>query len=456
MRAKPIITMILLINPRTSKPSEVRSQFFREPNLGLLYLAAILELNDIPTEILDLEQFIDFDEYELENVIRERIIDYKIFGITSLTNTFHFALNIARIIKNFDRNNYIILGGPHVSFMYEDILQDDKKTESLIDFICIGEAEISFINLVKLLTSQILNKKRVNYSERQLQAINGIAYINTKGDFCVNHAIDEIELRNIPLPARYKLSQENHYYTVANVIVNRGCPNQCSFCSRQNLFKNTRIRSVQSILEEIRDIQSLQTYNHINFYDNVNINKRFFRSFCRMFIENKITIHWGCELRVDTISPEDARLLKEAGCKLIATGIESANEKVLKTNFKYQDPEKVKSGIINLKKYNIAIQAYFVLGLPGESEQSFSQTIEFIKSLPLDENDNLNYFVATPYPGSRLWDEQEYFGIKIFENDFTKYDCNHIIFKTKELNKRKLEELYSKAKEIEMKHHRNI
>ena len=95
--------MILLINPRTSKPSEVRSQFFREPNLGLLYLTAILDLNDIPVDILDLEQFVDLNEVELENIIKERIVDYKIFGITSLTNTFHLALRVARIIKNYDR-----------------------------------------------------------------------------------------------------------------------------------------------------------------------------------------------------------------------------------------------------------------------------------------------------------------------------------------------------------------
>ncbi|MFX1298094.1 MAG: B12-binding domain-containing radical SAM protein [Promethearchaeota archaeon] len=447
--------MILLINPRTSKPLEERSKFFREPNLGLLYLAAILDLNDIPVEILDLEQFIDLNEAELENVIKDKIINYNTFGITSLTNTFHLALKIARIIKNYNKNSIVILGGPHVSFMYEDILYNDKKSENLIDFICIGEAENSFINLVKLLTSQILNKKRRNYSEKQLQAIKGIAYINSKGDLCVNQAIDAINLKNIPLPARYKLSQENYYYNVANVIVNRGCPNQCSFCSRQNLFKNTRIRSIRSILEEIRDIQSLQTYTHINFYDNININKEFFRNFCNMFIENDISIHWGCELRVDTINSKDAHLLKEAGCQLVATGIESANEVVLKTNFKYQDPKNVKSGITNLKKYNIAIQAYFVLGLPGETEQSLSQTIEFIKSLPFDENDDLNYFVATPYPGSRLWDEKEYFEINIFENDFRKYDCDHIIFTTKELNKRKLEQLYLKAKEIELQYHRS-
>ncbi|MFW9943034.1 MAG: B12-binding domain-containing radical SAM protein, partial [Candidatus Thorarchaeota archaeon] len=287
-----------------------------------------------------------------------------------------------------------------------------------------------------------------NY-ETQLQSVKGLAFTNSNGTLIITESVDPINLNNIPLPARYKLSQENYYYSVANVIVNRGCPNQCSFCSRQNLFKKTRIRTIKSILEEIRDIQNLQTYNQINFYDNVNINRNFFKDFCEMFIENDIRIPWACEIRVDTISSEEAKLLKKAGCQLVATGIESANEIVLKKNFKFQDPEQVKAGLINLKKYGIAIQAYFVLGLPGEILESFEQTIEYIKSLPFDENDELNYFVATPYPGSRLWDEKDYFGINIFESDFAKYDCNHIIFETKELKKEQLETLYISAKKIE-------
>jgi len=440
--------MILLINPRTSKPSEFRTEYFREPNLGLLYLAAILDLNDIPVDLLDLEQFIDLNESELENLIKERIAGNRIFGITALTNTFHIALKIARLVKT-EQKNYVILGGPHVSFMYKEILEHDKKTENLIDFICIGEAENSFLELVKILTGQISSNNNLNNYETQLQSVKGLAFINSKGQLIVTKSVDPINLNYLPLPARYKLSQENYYYSVANVIVNRGCPNQCSFCSRQNLFKKTRIRSIESILDEIRDIQSLQTYSQINFYDNININRNFFRDFCRMFIENEITIPWGCELRVDTINSEEASLLKKAGCQIVATGIESANETVLKRNFKYQDPERVKSGIINLKKYGIAVQAYFVLGLPGETDLSFNQTIEYIKSLPFDENDELNYFAATPYPGSRLWDERKYFDINIFEYDFAKYDCNHLIFETKELKKEKLERLYVSAKKIE-------
>jgi radical SAM superfamily enzyme YgiQ (UPF0313 family) len=193
----------------------------------------------------------------------------------------------------------------------------------------------------------------------------------------------------------------------------------------------------------------MQTYNYINFYDNINIDKEFFKEFCRLFISHNIKIPWGCELRVDNISKEDAHLLKKAGCKLVATGIESASEKVLAMNLKYQDLKKVKDGIKYLKNEGIHIQAYFVLGLPGETKKTFQKTIEFIKKLPFDENDRINYFIATPYPGSRLWEDQSKFKINIFEKDFTKYDCQHIIFETEKLSISVLERLLVVAKNIE-------
>ncbi|MFX1326124.1 MAG: B12-binding domain-containing radical SAM protein [Promethearchaeota archaeon] len=441
--------MILLINPKTSKTPEAQKAYFREPNLGILYLAAILDMQNIPVEILDLEQYIDLNTEELKKVITRNVSGYQIFGITSLTNTFHIALDIATIIKDHVKDSYVILGGPHVSFMYKEILEEDRKTKNIIDFICIGEAETSFLNLVKILISQISNDKKLNYYETKLLSIRGIAFYDSKGMLQVTPTTLETELETIPLPARYKLNHEYYYYTVANVLVNRGCPNQCSFCSRQKLFKKTKIRSISSLLSEIKDILSMQTYTYINFYDNVNINEPFFRNFCKMFIDNKITIPWGCEIRVDTITDEDACLLKKAGCKLIATGIESASLDVLQKNFKFQDPNRVVDGIRNLKEYQIPIQAYFVLGLPGETEETFLKTVNYIKKLPLDENDTINYFIATPYPGSRLWDDREQFKIKIFEKDFKKYDCEHLIFETQELSKIKLEKLYLIAKKLE-------
>ncbi|MFX0027158.1 MAG: B12-binding domain-containing radical SAM protein [Candidatus Hermodarchaeota archaeon] len=437
--------MILLINPKTTKPTEFQSEYFREPSLGILYLAAVLDQNNLDVDILDLEQYLDLKETILEELIIEKIQKYEIIGITSLTNTFNLALKIANIVKQYDDQKYVILGGPHVSFLYEEILQSQNS----IDFICISESENSFLYLVEILKKIINTDKKIRNFESYLQKIKGLAFINSRGKLIFTGYPELIDIETTPLPARYKLEHIQHYYRVANVIINRGCPFQCSFCSRQNLFRKVRIRSISSILSEIRDIISFQNYYYINFYDNINIDKDFFKKFCNMFIENNIKIPWGCELRVDNITKEDARLLKTAGCELIATGIESASIEVLKKNFKYQNPNEVMEGIINLKKYLIPIQAYFVLGLPGETEETFYKTIDFIKSLPFDKNDTINYFVATPYPGSRLWEEGKIFNINIIENDFSKYDCQHIIFETEDLDLNALQKLLKTAKAIE-------
>jgi len=437
--------MILLINPKTTKPTEFQSEYFREPSLGILYLAAVLDQNNLDVDILDLEQFLDLKETKLEELIIEKIQNYEIIGITSLTNTFKLALKFVNIIKQYDNRKYIILGGPHVSFLYEEILQSYK----IIDFVCIGESENSFLHLVEILRTIINNNKKIRNYESNLQKIKGLAFINSDGKLIFTGYPEIIDIETIPSPARYKLEHIHHYYRVANVIINRGCPFQCSFCSRQNLFRKVRIRSISSILSEIRDIISFQNYNYINFYDNINIDKDFFKKFCNIFIENNLKIPWGCELRVDNITKADARLLKTAGCELIATGIESASIEVLRKNLKYQNPKDVIEGINNLKKYQIPIQAYFVLGLPGETEETFYETIDFIKSLPFDKNDTINYFVATPYPGSRLWEEQQIFNINIIETDFTKFDCQHIIFETEDLDLNTLQKLLKTANEIE-------
>jgi magnesium-protoporphyrin IX monomethyl ester (oxidative) cyclase len=440
--------MILLINPKTTKPSEFQSEYFREPSLGLLYLAALLERDDIDVDILDLEQYFDHSLEHLELIFKDISGQYNIFGITSLTNTYQYSINIAKFIKKYNPRAVIVFGGPHVSFLYNTILM----TEENIDFICVGESEKSFILLAELLLQQ--QKKSISNKEfnKKVKLIRGLAYKTNQGKINFTGYPEVVKLEDQPLPARYKLSQTNYYYKVANIIVNRGCPNECSFCSRQNLFKKVRIRTISSILSEIRDIISLQNYEYINFYDNININKKFFYKFCNMFIENQITIPWGCELRVDSIEDNDAKLLKNAGCKLIATGIESANQEVLYTNFKYQNPTHVLNGLKILKKYGIAVQCYFVLGLPGETEFTFQDTINFIRKLPLTHEDKLEYFAATPYPGSKLWEDQERYQIKIIEKDFSKYDCQHIIFETPDLNFQQLIAMFKIAKELEKFH----
>ena len=132
--------MILLINPKTTKFTELQTEFFREPNLGILYLAAILDQNNISVEILDLEQYYGLESDAIHKLIIEKAKQNQIIGITSLTNTYHLALQIAKLIKSYDSTKIVVFGGPHVSFEYENILEN----EDAIDFICVKESEASF------------------------------------------------------------------------------------------------------------------------------------------------------------------------------------------------------------------------------------------------------------------------------------------------------------------------
>ncbi|TXT65574.1 MAG: Ribosomal protein S12 methylthiotransferase RimO [Promethearchaeota archaeon] len=441
---------MLFINPKTTKPTEQDTHFFREPNSGLLYLAAILHEYDFEVELLDLEQYLHVSKAAVKSALIDYSSSHHIIGITSLTNNFQKAMDYARIIRRKSPKKIIIFGGAHVSFLSKQILKRDYEKDKIIDLIVVGEAEISLPKLMQLIKSNNITHQDLMNIEQKIRKIPNLAYINSRGKYeYTGNQSEIIDLNTLPLPARYKLRPVNFYYTVANIIINRGCPNQCSFCSRQQLFKSTRLRSLQSIDAEIRDIKSMQTYEFINFYDNINLNLTFFEKLCTLLQNTYLQIPWGCELRVDNLSPKHVRLLQKSGCQVIATGIESASKEVLRKNFKYQDPHKVKKGLEHLKKYDIPVQAYFVLGLPGETEQTFRKTLDYIKQLPLTEEDTINYFVATPYPGSRLWTEREEFGINIIEHDFTKYDCEHIIFETKDLSYSQLKEMLQEAKDIE-------
>ncbi|MCP4762262.1 MAG: B12-binding domain-containing radical SAM protein [archaeon] len=462
-------------------------EFIREPPTGLMILASILEADGYTVDFIDCS--IMEDPF---NFLRENAKKYRLLGFTSLTNTFSITLQLAKTAKRFNPNSFIIMGGPHVSFEYENILQEN----SFIDAICIGESEESFPWLVNkiLLESSVdiiyknsstQDKKYLNYpgkiqeilkSEKQIP--NGISFLSKPfidpflyGLFTndkYRDSLPEIEIKisstpisseieytgfpqplnlsNIPFPARHLIPLT---YSVADVIVNRGCPNKCSFCSRTKLFPTMRIRKIENIMKEIDQILDYSNYKFINFYDNININKRFFDEFLNKLIEKKIPLPWGSELRVDTITDEQASLMKESNCSIIATGVESADETVLKTNFKFQDPKKVANGIKILKKADIPIQAYFVIGLPGETESTFKKTLNYLKNLPLISGvDRVEFFVATPYPGSDLALNKEKYGIKLSNKHYNFYNCREIIMETSTLDRIQIKEMVSQANNL--------
>ena len=318
-----------------------------------------------------------------------------------------------------------------------DFIEDGKSEEIKNTLNSPGKIQ----NLLKSFTNMEKIPKGIAYNtQNNAQTLDKSMIIRDTG------FPEATNLSELPLPARHLISR---IYSVADVIINRGCPNKCSFCSRTHLFPQMRIRPVKQVLEEVKYISSCGNYKFVNFYDNININHRYLDEFLEGLISQKFTLPWGAELRADVITKDEALKLKKANCKIVATGVESASEEVLKTNFKFQDPSKVAQGIRIFKEAGIAVQAYFVLGLPGDNWERFRKTLKFVENLKLKSGvDRVEFFTATPYPGSDLAMNEEKYGIKILNKNYSQYDCRTIIMETQNLTSNDIENMKLEAQSL--------
>lgn len=429
----------------------------REPPTGLLILAAILEERGYSVEIIDctiLQSPIGF--------VLDVAHKYRMIGFTALTNTVEQVLDLAHHIKQKHPEIFMIMGGPHVSFEYENILPAYPD----IDAICIGEADLTF----PWMLDQLLHKPAIDFVYdgdsdtlpqfanapgkvvqmfRTLEQSNklpkGIAFYTENQVFNTGFP-DPVDLAPLPLPARHLISR---VYSVADIIINRGCPNECSFCSRTKLFPTVRLRPLEQILAEVDFVSSMANYRFVNFYDNININHQYFTQFLDALIVREFPLPWGAELRADVLTEEETVKLYQANCKLVATGVESASPEVLKRNFKFQNPEKVARGIRRLKKAGIAVQAYFVIGLPGDTEELFQGTLTYLEALPLEQGvDHVDFFIITPYPGSDIAMHPEKYGVRILSEDFSCFDCREILMETETLTSEQMQNMREQAEKL--------
>jgi radical SAM superfamily enzyme YgiQ (UPF0313 family) len=119
-------------------------------------------------------------------------------------------------------------------------------------------------------------------------------------------------------------------------------------------------------------------------------------------IAEEIDIRWTCNSRVDYVDEEMLHLMARAGNWLISWGIESGNEQILRHARKGAYPDKAKRALKWAKEAGIKNWGYFIIGLPGETEETIRQTINFSKGLPLDI---ALFHVAAPHPGTPFFFE---------------------------------------------------
>ena len=382
---------ILLINPPILNPGKVKKIRAISPPVGILSLAAYLEDKGLYVRVLDLAL-----QPELYDTLKNEFdAPGRIVGITSTTNTIGSALDVAKIVKQYNPDSFVVLGGPHPSILPEDVLSNRE-----VDCVVIGEGELSLYNLTS------------SYKQgSDWKATPGIAF-NDVNRVIINPQTNYVDnLDSIPFPARhlvpfkqYRSSAISHKRTPSTcVITSRGCPYKCTFCSNPVHGRKVRSRSPENVIEELKLLKRDFRIRDITFWDDTfTVSKKRVESICRLIIEENLDLTWSCASRVDTISPDLLKIMKEAGCWLISFGIESGVGRLREKIHKGITEEQIFRAFKSCKQAGIETRAFFMLGLPTETVEESEATLSFAKKL---NPDFLQFTLTVPYPGSELYNE---------------------------------------------------
>jgi anaerobic magnesium-protoporphyrin IX monomethyl ester cyclase len=215
-------------------------------------------------------------------------------------------------------------------------------------------------------------------------------------------------LDDLPLPLHHLLPWEKYRapgikgpYTF--IVPSRGCPAGCKFCIKHVSYQySVRVRSPENVVAELKMLWDLGLRNVHMYADLFTVNREQVMGICEGMIREGLHFKWLCNSRVDYIDPEMLGVMARAGCWMIAWGIESANDEIRKRVHKGTTEDKIVRALNWSKQAGIMNWGYFIIGLPGETEETIQQTIRFSKKLPLDL---ALFHIAAPYPGTPFFFE---------------------------------------------------
>jgi anaerobic magnesium-protoporphyrin IX monomethyl ester cyclase len=238
--------------------------------------------------------------------------------------------------------------------------------------------------------------------------VKGIAY-KDKGELKFTFPRSFADLDDLPFPSRELFDNEaykRYYlrrfgYSISPVITSRGCPFSCDFCSRPVFGQSFRARSATNIVDEIESVVGFG-YDRVWFADDCfTLNRERVSDVCNEISKRRLDVSWECLSRVDTMDREVAAQMKRAGCARVFFGIESGNDGILGVMKKQITVGQARKAVYEAKAAGLQIGAFFIIGYPGENDESVLDTVRFASGLPLDY---LSFTLPYPIPGTALFE----------------------------------------------------
>lgn len=324
-------------------------------------------------------------------------------------------LELVAQIKSLCPETFVIVGGPFVNISRRIL---DRGSESLYstpeirrDFLfhdAAGDQTDLYI-VSDLGEEQLVEAVRRLQSGRDIRSIPNCAYPQND-HYRFTERVDDVAVRKgVPIDWA-SLPEEVFASGVVPLRASVGCPYRCSFC---NFGKDTRLTYVKPLDQLIDELKAVQRrgVRYVWFVDdNFRLGKTDLEAVCQRFIEERLNLQWMTLIRAESVHNVDPGLLKQAGCRELQLGIESADPEILRLMQKRSDPVLNETVIRRLLEAGINCSCYFVFGFPGESAESIDTTIDFIRRLEAVEGPGIFNWSIYPFllvPFSPIFEESQ-------------------------------------------------
>ena len=362
------------------------------PALGLAYLASIAEREGHEVRILDCANVFGRDAIEKEG----RSFKPNVVGMTATTPTFGNVLHAAEMLRKVVPDAAFVVGGPHPT-----ALPDDAAASRTFDFLVIREGENTFSELLAHLEGK---------GTREVENIPGLAFWRNGHLFFTEPRPLIQDLDSIPFPARHLLPPLKAYsptpascrkLPLAHIMTSRGCPSKCNFCDRSIFGETYRARSADNVLEEVEEVVGRFGAKEIRFFDDTfTLKKKRLEKICNGMKRVFPRIPWTCLTKVNAVNPNILKMLHDSGCWQVLYGLESGDDRVLKTLGKNNTVEQNRRAVLWAREAGLRVRADFLVGTSVETIETLQNTLSFAKELPLDFA-HFNKFV--PFPGTTFY-----------------------------------------------------
>lgn len=389
---------VMVINPpRVKGFPVVREERFEHkdmgsvhPPLSLLYTAAVVEREGYEV------RFVDANGFDLPLAsVRESIKEYSPDVVISRTafDTQEEDLKVLASAKEVSSavtvlRNKIISEVPR---MREQVLQRDE-----VDIFLNQEPESVIISLLRALDD----------GSKNLTAVKGISFKQDGQTITAEPAERLRHLDSLPFPAYHLLPNLNVYETGMMpapwtiVMTSRGCPFHCTFCA----YRETghRVRSPENVVSELEWLASEFGIKHFQFFDDtISLIPGRIEQICELMLKRGLRLEWSACTRANLVTKEMLQQIKKAGCVELAIGIESGAAQILREVRKGITLDDIRNAARFCHQVGIRVYGLVIIGLPGETKETFSETINLILEL---DTFYTQFCFAVPFPNTPMYE----------------------------------------------------